>query len=45
MEKMYPRVKNYHVTVKEMNNTIVFLRKLERGDFARGRKIGGDISR
>ena len=31
MEKMYPRVKNYHVTVKEMNHTIVFLRKLERG--------------
>ena len=31
MEKMYPRVKNYHVTVKEMNNTIVFLRKLDRG--------------
>ena len=31
MEKMYPRVKNYHVTVKEMNNTIVFLRKIERG--------------
>ena len=31
MEKMYPRVKNYHVTVKEMNNTIVVLRKLERG--------------
>ena len=31
MEKMYPRVQNYHVTVKEMNNTIVFLRKLERG--------------
>ena len=31
LEKMYPRVKNYHVTVKEMNNTIVFLRKLERG--------------
>ena len=31
MEKMYPRVKNYHVTVKEMTNTIVFLRKLERG--------------
>ena len=31
MEKMYPRVKNYHVTVKEMNNTIAFLRKLERG--------------
>ena len=31
MEPMCPRVKNYHVTVKEMNNTIVFLRKLERG--------------
>ena len=31
MEKMYPRVKNYHVTVKEMNNTLVFQRKLERG--------------
>lgn len=31
MEQMFPRVKNYHVTVKEMNNTIVFLRKLERG--------------
>ena len=31
MEKMYPRVKNYHVAVKEMNNTIVFQRKLERG--------------
>ena len=31
MEKMYPRVKNYHVTDKEMNNTLLFLRKLERG--------------
>jgi DNA mismatch repair protein MutS len=31
MEKLYPRVKNYHVTVKEVNNTIVFLRKLEPG--------------
>ena len=31
MEKMYPRVKNSHVPVKELNNTIVFLRKLERG--------------
>lgn len=31
MEQMFPRVKNYHVTVKEVNNTIVFLRKLERG--------------
>ena len=31
MEQMCPRVKNYHVSVKEMGNTIVFLRKLERG--------------
>lgn len=31
MEQMCPRVKNYHVAVKEMGNTIVFLRKLERG--------------
>ena len=31
MEQMFPRVKNYHVSVKEMNNTIVFLRKLVRG--------------
>ena len=31
MEQMCPRVKNYHVAVKEIDNTIVFLRKLERG--------------
>lgn len=31
MEQMCPRVKNYHVSIKEVNNTIVFLRKLERG--------------
>ncbi len=31
MEQMFPRVKNYHVSVKEINNTIVFLRKLVRG--------------
>ncbi len=31
MEQMYPRVKNYHVSVKELGNQIVFLRKLERG--------------
>ncbi len=31
MEHMCPRVKNYHVSVKEMGNQIVFLRKLERG--------------
>ena len=31
MEQMCPRVKNYHVSVKEVDKTIVFLRKLERG--------------
>jgi len=31
MEQMCPRVKNYHVAVKEVGNQIVFLRKLERG--------------
>ncbi|MEG2365744.1 MAG: DNA mismatch repair protein MutS [Alistipes sp.] len=31
MEQMCPRVKNYHVSVKEVDNTIVFLRKLARG--------------
>ncbi len=31
MEKMCERVKNWHVSVREVDNTIVFLRKLERG--------------
>ena len=31
MEQMYPRVKNYHVSVKELDGTIVFLRKLLPG--------------
>ena len=31
MAKMYPRVKNYHVTVREMEGQIVFLRKLVPG--------------
>ena len=31
MEQVCPRVKNYHVSVKEVDNTIVFLRKVERG--------------
>lgn len=31
IEHMLPRVKNYHVTVKEIDKTIVFLRKLVRG--------------
>ncbi len=31
MERMCPRVKNFHVSVREVNGQIVFLRKLERG--------------
>ncbi len=31
MEQQCARVKNYHVSVKEVDNTIVFVRKLERG--------------
>lgn len=31
IEKMLPRVHNYHVTVKQIDNNIVFLRKLQRG--------------
>ena len=31
MAKMYSRVKNFHVSVREVNGQIVFLRKLEKG--------------
>ncbi len=31
MTKSFKRIKNYHVTVKEINNRIIFLRKLARG--------------
>mgnify|MGYP001104060579 CR=1 FL=1 len=31
LEELLPRVKNYHVSVKEVNRTILFLRKLVRG--------------
>ncbi len=31
MEQMCPRVKNFHVSVKEVENKIIFVRKLERG--------------
>ena len=31
MEKTFKRVKNYNVSVREMNGKVVFLRKLERG--------------
>lgn len=31
MEKTFPRVKNFNVTIKELNNQVIFLRKLVRG--------------
>ncbi len=31
MEKSFPRVKNYNVSVRETDNKVIFLRKLERG--------------
>lgn len=31
MEEIYPRIKNYNVSVKEIDNKVIFLRKLERG--------------
>ena len=31
MEKSFKRIKNYNVSVKEVDNKVVFLRKLERG--------------
>lgn len=31
MEKSFSRVKNYNVTIKEVNNQVIFLRKLVRG--------------
>ena len=31
MEESFPRIKNYNVSVKEVNNKVIFLRKLERG--------------
>ncbi len=31
MEEIYLRIKNYNVSVKEIDNKVIFLRKLERG--------------
>ena len=31
MERTYSRIKNYNVSVKEVDNKVIFLRKLERG--------------
>ncbi len=34
MEAQYPRVKNYHIAVKEEGKNVIFLRKLEKGGVA-----------
>jgi len=34
MERSFKRIKNYNVTVKEVGNKVIFLRKLERGGSA-----------
>lgn len=34
MEASFPRIKNYHVSVKEVGNKVVFLRKFKRGGSA-----------
>jgi DNA mismatch repair protein MutS len=31
MESSFPKVKNYNVSIKELNNKVIFLRKLKRG--------------
>jgi DNA mismatch repair protein MutS len=31
MENSFPRIKNYNISIKEMNNKVIFLRKLKRG--------------
>lgn len=31
MEKLYPRIKNYNVSVREVDQKVIFLRKFERG--------------
>jgi DNA mismatch repair protein MutS len=31
MENSFSRVKNYNVSIKELNNKVIFLRKLKRG--------------
>ena len=34
MEAQFKRIKNYNVSVKEVDNKVIFLRKLERGGSA-----------
>ena len=35
LENIYPRVKNYHIAVKEDGNDVIFLRRLEKGGVAK----------
>lgn len=34
MENLYPRVKNFHISVKEVDKKVIFLRKLKEGGVA-----------
>ncbi len=34
LEGLYPRVKNFHIAVKEVDNRVIFLRKLKEGGVA-----------
>lgn len=34
LENIYPRVKNYHIAVKEVDKKVIFLRKLKKGGVA-----------
>ena len=31
MENSFPRIRNYNISIKELNNKVIFLRKLKRG--------------
>ena len=34
LEEIYPRVENYHIAIKEVGKTVIFLRKLKKGGVA-----------
>ena len=44
MEKSFKRIKNYNVSVKEVDNKVIFLRKLERGGSEHSFGIRGGYS-
>ena len=43
LEKLYPRVKNYHIAVKEEGRNVIFLRKIMRG--GANRSFGIEVAR